>query len=165
MKRTGAINIGHGKSAKQERKALAAVTKEVAEPKTSEEGLRAREFDERSLFDNMPGFLARVSPDGAPQIFNRPFLQYLGKTVEEIGQWRMNDIVHPDDLAHTIELSATRSATGQPLDFEFRLRRFDGVYRWFQNQLVPVRDVEGQMLHWNALVTDIVDRNKAEEAL
>jgi len=92
-------------------------------------------------------------------------LQYLGKTVEEIGQWRMNDIVHPDDLAHTIELSATRSATGQPLDFEFRLRRFDGVYRWFQNRVVPVRDVEGQILHWNALVTDIDDRKKAEEAL
>src|SRR5262249_12518800 len=72
--------------------------------------------------------------------------------------------VHPDDLAHTIEFSATRSA-GQPLNFEFRLRRCDGVYRWFQNRLVPVRNAEGQILHWNALVTDIDDRKKAEEAL
>src|SRR5262249_14516143 len=117
------------------------------------------------FFDNIPGFLARTSPDGAPQIFNRPFLQYLGRTEEEIGQWRVNDIIHPDDLAHTIELSATRSATGQPLDFEFRLRRFDGVYRWFQNRRVPVRNAAGQILHWNALLTDIDDRKKAEEAL
>src|SRR5262249_40301592 len=111
------------------------------------------------------GFLARTSPDGTPQIFNRPFLEYLGKTVEEIGQWRVNDIVHPDDLAHTIELSAKRSANGQALNFEFCLRRFDCGYHLFQNRVVPVRNAEGQILHWDALVTDIDDRKKAEEAL
>src|SRR5262249_35998813 len=85
---------------------------DIEDRKRAEEELRATELDVRSLFDNMPGFLARTSPDGTPQIFNRPFLEYLGKTVEEIGQWRVNDIVHPDDLAHTIELSAKRSANG-----------------------------------------------------
>src|SRR5262249_15501689 len=112
---------------------------DIDDRKRAEEALRTRELEVRSFFDNIPGFLARTSPDGTPQIFNRPFLQYLGRTLEEIGQWRMNDIVHPDDLAHTIESSARRSATGQPLDFEFRLRRFDGAYRWFQNRVIPVR--------------------------
>src|SRR6185295_16320114 len=52
-----------------------------------------------------------------------------------------------------------------PWGLEFRLRRFDGIYRWFQARWVPVRDGEGRILHWNALTTDIDDRKKAEEAL
>jgi PAS domain S-box-containing protein len=138
---------------------------DIEDRKQGEEALRARELDLRSFFDNIPGLLTRLSPDGIPEIFNAPFLQYLGKTVEEIDQWRMNDIVHPDDLARTIEVFGNAISTGHPLDFEYRLRRFDGVYRWFQARVIPVRNAEGRMLHWNALVTDIDDRKKAEEAL
>src|SRR5262249_18236108 len=138
---------------------------EIEDRKRAEEALRARELDARSLLDNMPGFLARLSPDGTTEFFNRPFLQYFGKTVEQIDQWRMNDLVHPDDLAYTIEVFGNAISTGQPLDFEYRLRRFDGVYRWFQGRMVPVRNPDGEILHWNGLVTDIDDRKKAEEAL
>src|SRR5262249_35010896 len=77
----------------------------------------------------------------------------------------MNDVVHSDDLAHTIEVFGNAISTGQPVEFEYRLRRFDGVYRWFQARVIPVRNAEGQILHWNALVTDVDDRKKAEEAL
>jgi len=138
---------------------------DIEDRKRGEEALHTREFDARSLLDNTPGFLGRLSPDGTPEIFNRPFLQYLGKTVEEIGNWRAGDIVHLDDLAHTIEVFGNAISTGQPFDFEYRLRRFDGVYRWFQARGVPVRSGEGQILHWNTLVTDIDNRKKAEGAL
>jgi len=138
---------------------------DIDDRKGAEEALRAREFDARSFLDNMPGLLARLTPDGKPEIFNRPFLQYLGKTVEEISGWRTNDIVHRDDLAHTVEVFGNAISGGQPFDFEYRLRRFDGVYRWFQARGVPVRNVEGRILHWNALITDIDDRKTAEEAL
>ena len=133
--------------------------------KRREQALSARELDTRSLLDNMPGLLARLSSDGTPEIFNGPFLQYLGKTVEEIGKWRTSDIVHPDDLARTIEIFGSGILGGQLFDFEYRLRRFDGVYRWFQVRVVPVHNDEGRILHWNALVTDIDDRKNAEEAL
>src|SRR5262249_37095288 len=126
---------------------------------------RSRELDARSALDNMPGLHARLSPDGTPEIFNQPFLQYLGRTVEEIGKWRTSDIVHADDLAHTIEVFGNAISTGKPVDFEYRLRRFDGVHRWFQVRLVPVRNNEGTIPHWNPLVTDIDDRKRGEEAL
>jgi len=113
----------------------------------------------------MPGLLARLLPDGTPEIFNQPFLQYLGKTLEEIGKWRMNDIIHPDDLAHIIEVFGKGISRGQPFDFQYRLRRFDGVHRWFQVRLAPIRNPEGQLLHWNALVTDIDEQKRAEDAL
>src|SRR5262249_29452569 len=121
---------------------------DIEDRKRAEEALRARELDARSLLDNMPGFLAQLAPDGRPGIFNRTILEYFGRAPEEIGQWRMNDLVHPDDLAHTIEVFGNAIAIGQPFDFEYRLRRFDGVYRWCQVRGVPVRNVEGQILHW-----------------
>jgi PAS domain S-box-containing protein len=127
--------------------------------------LHERKLEAHSLLDSMPGFLACLSPDGTPEIFNRPFLQYLGRTVEEIGKWSVSDIVHVDDLAHTIEVFGNAISTGEPCEFEYRLRRFDGVYRWFQARMVPVRNAEGRIINWNCLVTDIDDRKKAEEAL
>jgi PAS domain S-box-containing protein len=138
---------------------------DIDDRKKAEEALHASEFEARSLLDNVPGFIARLSPDGTPEIFNRPFLQYLGKTLEETKKWRMSDIIHPDDLAHVIEVLGNALSTGQPIDSEHRIRRFDGVYRWFQVRLVPVRDADGQILHWNALSTDIEHRKRAEEAL
>ena len=138
---------------------------DIDDRKKAEEALQSRELDARSLLDNMPGFLGRHSPDGTPEIVNRPFLQYFGKTVEEIRRWRTSNLVHPDDLAHTIEVFGNGISGGQPWGLEFRLRRFDGIYRWFQARWVPVRDVAGRILYWNALTTDIDDRKKAEEAL
>src|SRR5215469_13417139 len=138
---------------------------DIDDRKRGEEALRTRELDARSLLDNMPGLVARLSPDGTPEIFNRPFLQYLGKTAEETKKWKTNDIIYPDDLAHSIEVFGNAISKGQPFDIEHRIRRFDGVYRWFQNRGVPVRDGEERILHWNVLVTDIDDRKKAEEAL
>ena len=138
---------------------------DIEDRKRGEEDLRARELEARSFVDNTPGLLARLSPDGTPEIFNRGFLQYLGKAEEEIRDWKASDIVHPDDRAHTIEVFGNAISTGQPYDFEYRLRRFDGVHRWFHCRGVPVCDLEGRILHWNALVTDIDDRKQAEEAL
>ena len=140
-----------------------ALTTDIDDRKKAEEALQASELDARSLLDNMPGLLARLSPDGTPEIYNRPFLQYLGVTLDELKRWRTSDIVHRDDLAHTIEVFGNGISSGQPFDLEYRLRRFDGIYRWFQARTVPVRDIDGLILQWNALVTDIDDRKQAED--
>ena len=60
-------------------------------------------------------------------------------------------------------LGRNRHAAGY--DSEYRIRRADGVYRWFQVRAVPVRDTEGRIIRWYCLHTDIDDRKRAEEAL
>jgi len=55
--------------------------------------------------------------------------------------------------------------TGTPHDAEQRLRRADGVYRWFQVRALPLRDSGGRIIRWYALFTDIDDRKKMEEQL
>jgi phosphoglycerate-specific signal transduction histidine kinase len=55
--------------------------------------------------------------------------------------------------------------TGEPHDVDLRLRRFDGVYRWFHVRGLPLRDAERHILRWYVLLTDIEGRRRAEEAL
>jgi PAS domain S-box-containing protein len=52
-----------------------------------------------------------------------------------------------------------------PGGLEARLRRFDGEYRWFLFQAVPLRDESGNIVKWYGSATDIEDRKRAEEAL
>ena len=49
--------------------------------------------------------------------------------------------------------------------FVQRLRRSDGVYRWFQNSGFPLRDASGHIVRWCVLLTDIDERKRAEDAL
>src|SRR5262249_29001238 len=138
---------------------------DIDDRKRTEEALQARELDARSLLDNMPGFLVRISPNGTLEIVNRPFLQYFGKTLDETKRWKTNDIVHPDDLGHVIEVFGNGISAGQPFDLEYRARRFDGQNRWVQARWLPWPKHEGRILHWNGLVTDIDARKQAEDAL
>jgi C4-dicarboxylate-specific signal transduction histidine kinase len=56
-------------------------------------------------------------------------------------------------------------AAGSPYEMVWRFRRFDGVYRWFQNNGFPVRDGGGQIVGWCVLMTDIDEQKRAEDAL
>jgi hypothetical protein len=55
------------------------------------------------LMDLPPPALASVmTPEGAPEIVNRPILEYFGKTAEELKEWASTDAVHPDDLPRVV---------------------------------------------------------------
>src|SRR5207247_9159507 len=55
--------------------------------------------------------------------------------------------------------------TGHPYQSEYRIRRADGVYRWFHVRSLPWRDSQGRIVRWYTLRTDIDDRKRVEEAL
>jgi PAS domain S-box-containing protein len=64
-----------------------------------------------------------------------------------------------------IELFARSIKSGTPYESEQRLRRWDGVYRWFQARAFPQCDASGQVVRWCLLLTDIDERKRAEDAL
>src|SRR5262249_25796944 len=55
--------------------------------------------------------------------------------------------------------------SGRPYDFEARIRRFDGVYRWLQVRGLPLRDSMGQIARWYVLLADVDDRKRARDAV
>jgi len=96
---------------------------------------------------------------------NRQVLEYFGKTAEELRNWAISDAVHPDDLPRVLAAWTRSPETGDPYDIEHRIRRADGVYRWFQTRALPVRDTDDWILGWYVLLTDIDERKRAEEKL
>jgi formate hydrogenlyase transcriptional activator len=141
------------------------VATDIEDLKRAEEALRASEAGLRLIVDTIPGLVSTMNTAGEPQLFNRQLVEYFGRTREELKSWTTNDLVHPDDLARVTADSRGAIEAGQPYDFEVRIRRADGVYRWFQVRNHPVRDAEGRVISWHTLLTDIDERKRAEDRL
>ena len=138
---------------------------DIDDQKRAEEALRESEYESRLIVDSIPGMIAVVNTNGVMERGNRPVLDYYGKSIEELRSWRVNDVIHPEDLPGAVQAVAHSLASGDPTDVEMRLRRFDGAYRWFQVRGLPLRDRQGRIVRWYMLETDIDDRKRAEDAL
>jgi PAS domain S-box-containing protein len=117
------------------------------------------------IIDSNPGFIALLSNTGDVEMVNRHLMEYFGAPIEEIRQWGTNGMVHPEDLPDAAERFLQSIESGAPYESEHRLRRSDGVYRWFQSRGSPLRDANGHIVRWCWLLTDIDDRKRTEDAL
>jgi len=129
------------------------------------EGLSAGERELRLIVDTIPGLVALMTPRGEVELVNQQVLDYFGRTLDELKQWGTSDAVHPDDLPAAIAAWTRAVETGAPYEFEHRIRRADGVYRWFQSRGQALRDADGQIVRWYNLLTDIDERKNVEEQL
>jgi PAS domain S-box-containing protein len=142
-----------------------ALRDEIAERQRAERALQVRELNLRLIVDSIPAPVAVKTPTGEVESVNQPTLEYFGKTFEDLKKWGTGDAVHPDDLPHAIDVWREAIKTGHPYEIKERLRRFDGVYRWFEVRGFPLQDPNGRILNWCVLLTDINDRQRAEDAL
>jgi PAS domain S-box-containing protein len=127
----------------------------------AQETLRESERSSRSAIDGIAGLVSVLSASGELEAVNRQVFEYFGQPLEWLKNWGTNDAVHPEDLPRVLELMKRGIASGIPFNFELRLRRFDGEYRWFDNRGVPIRDDSGRIARWYVLLTDIEDRTRA----
>jgi len=123
------------------------------------------ELNLRLILDSIPAPAAVMTPAGEVESVNQPALEYFGKTLEDLKHSGTGDATHPDDLSHAVAVWREAVETGRPYEIKQRLRRFDGVYRWFGVRGFPSRDPDGHILNWCVLLTDIDDRERAEKAL
>jgi PAS domain S-box-containing protein len=138
---------------------------EVDDRKRAEEALAASEHNSRLIVDGIPGLVSLLTPAGEVELVNPQLVEYCGRTLEELKLWGTSDTVHPEDLPRVVPVFMASITSGDPYDFEARLRRFDGVYRWFQVRGLPVRDADGRIRRWCSLLSDIDERKRAEDAL
>ena len=96
---------------------------------------------------------------------NRQLLEYFGLPEDDVKRWTTGSVVHPDDLPEVIAKWKHAVETGQDYTHENRLRRADGVYRWFYARTVPRRDAEGRILRWYSLLTDIEELKRLRDRL
>jgi PAS domain S-box-containing protein len=141
------------------------ISTDVEDRRQAQDALRSREDDFRLIVDAIPSLIALMTPDGAVESVNRHALEYYGATLDELKRWAVTDTVHPDDLPFVAGAWMRSVNSGEPYQIEHRIRRADGVYRWFHVYGLPLRDGEGRITRWCVQQTDIDDRKSAEEAL
>ena len=117
----------------------------------------------RLLAEAIPQIVWTTRPDGYCDYQNRRWFNYSGMPADESSGTGWMDAVHPEDRAR-LGPSWTRTFEGsQGFEFEYRLRRADGVFRWFLARAEPFCDDEGKVVRWFGTCTDIDDRKRAED--
>ena len=140
---------------------------EIAERKKAEEALRVSESAMRQTFDAMPQIAWSVGGDAKVNYVNRRLVEYAGASdpSETMGERGWASVVHPDDSGLLRSVYAEAVQSGREWEAEIRLRRHDGEYRWHLSRMVPIRDLEGQIVRWFGTSTDIHDLKLANSTL
>jgi PAS domain S-box-containing protein len=141
------------------------VSRDITKVKLAEEALRDSEQRWRNLTEALPQLVWSALPDGACDYFSTQWTEHTGVPESDLLGWRWMETLHPDDREPTRRLWTDSVAGRGPYDVEYRVRRRDGVYRWFKTRGVPIRDGEGRIVNWFGTCTDITDLRQAEEAL
>jgi formate hydrogenlyase transcriptional activator len=127
--------------------------------------LPGQSLDIRLLVDRIPAFTWSTHPDGSVEFVNQRWREYAGLSAEESQGWGWQAAIHPEDLPSLMEKQRALLRSGIPGDIEARMRRHDGVFRWFLIRFEPFRDETGKIVMWYGVSTDIEDLKQTEEKL
>src|SRR5437016_2878489 len=119
----------------------------------------------RRAVDTTPAFIHTARPDGYLDYFNRGWLDFLGKSLEDVCGWRWTESVHPEDVAGIVQKWRAALASGEPFEAEARVRRADGTYRALLHRKAPLHDEHGNIVKWFGSSLDIEDRKCAEQRI
>jgi len=119
----------------------------------------------RQVIDTIPTLVWCDLPDGPNEFLNKRWHEYTGLSPEESHGWGWQAAFHPEDILPLMEKWRELLVSGEPGEIEARLRRHDGVYRWFLIRVEPFRDESGKLVRWYGTSTDIEDRKQAEQKL
>src|SRR6266403_1627254 len=119
----------------------------------------------RRAVDTTPAFIHTARPDGYIDYFNRGWLDFFGRSLEDVCGWRWTESVHPEDVAPIVQKWHAALASGEPFEIEARVRRADGSYRALLHRKLPLRDEHGNIVKWFGSSIDIEDRRCAERRI
>src|SRR5579863_7228482 len=135
-----------------------ALSRALDELKNSERKLR-------QVIDTIPTLAWSVLPDGSNEFLNKRWHEYTGLSPEESRGSGWQAAIHPEDRVPLLEKWQGLLSSGEPGEMEARLRRHDGVFRWFLMRVEPLRDETGKIVKWYGTCTDIQVLKETEAKL
>jgi PAS domain S-box-containing protein len=138
---------------------------DITERRKAEELVRASEERYRSYIEVTGQLGWTTNANGEVEEDIPAWRKFTGQSHEEVKGWAWTKALHPDDLEHTTQAWEKAVATKSTYEAEYRIRRYDGVYRHFLAHGVPVFDEDGSIREWVGTCIDITERRKAEQML
>jgi PAS domain S-box-containing protein len=139
------------------------VSRNITKRKLTEEAaIRESESRFQTVADIAPVMIWMSDPEKQGVFFNKGWLEFSGRTMEqELGEGWLKG-VHAEDLAHCLDVCGSAFANREPFTLEYRLRRKDGEYRWLLDTGTPRFDADGAFLGYIGSCIDIGERKQAE---
>ncbi len=147
------------------KKFFTAVIRDITGRHRAEEALRESEQRFRLVADTAPALIWMSGTDKLCTYFNKPWLDFTGRSSEqELGNgWAEG--VHPDDLQRCLNKYRQSFDRRERFTMEYRLRHRDGDYRWILDVGVPRFNEDGSFAGYIGICVDVNDRKQTEEAL
>jgi PAS domain S-box-containing protein len=124
--------------------------------KEQDDSARALELRFEELTDCLQGMCDYLS---------KQWSQYIGVPNEQLLRDRWLDFVHPDDRSAVQRGWQESLSDGRAFHVEFRMRRHDGAYGWFESHGLPLRDAQARIIKWCGTNTDLTERRQVANAL
>jgi PAS domain S-box-containing protein len=121
--------------------------------------LERREAQQRALLDSIPAIAWSADGEGNFDYFNRQLLEFTGDVSPEDG-----GAVHPDDFGPATAHWQECLRSGATYEYQHRILRYDGEYRWMMARAVPVLDADGRPVRWFGTAVDIHDAHQLSES-
>jgi PAS domain S-box-containing protein len=131
----------------------------------AESALRDSEHRYRQLIDGLPQLIWTATPDGKCDYLSTQWVSYTGipEKVQLDSGWL--EQVHPADREGLVKAWSNAMVTEAPFQFDFRIRRFDGTFHWFDTRAIPLKSVDGKIVKWFGTNTDVHTSRETGAAL
>jgi PAS domain S-box-containing protein len=139
--------------------AESATPRRMLDSEADDAGLRFRE-----LAENLPSLVWTCGPDGVSDYLGPQWAAYTGIPQGNLVGMSRWELIHPADRSAAVAAWVASTTEEIPYEFQLRLRRHDGAWRWFQARAVPLRDDSGRVVKWFGTHTDIESQKRAEES-
>lgn len=141
---------------------ISVIITDITERNQAKMGVFASEKGFRLLAEGIPQIVWVTRADGWNCYFNQQWVEYTGLTLEESYGHGWNKPFHPDDQQRAWDAWQNAITNNDSYSLECRLRRADGIYRWWLIRGVPVLNNEGNIQNWFGTCTDIDNIKQAE---